>query len=99
MDASGNAGDGTHGTSHNLPVVASHGDAWFLDLEQMLHQELDHFCGPRLPGDMTPWQMRADQGRLAALCLSGGGIRSATFCLGAVQALAARRMLGEFHYL
>lgn len=26
----------------------------------------------------------------AALCLSGGGIRSATFCLGIIQALAAR---------
>jgi hypothetical protein len=34
-----------------------------------------------------------------ALCLSGGGIRSAAFCLGALQALAARGVLGEFNYL
>jgi hypothetical protein len=34
-----------------------------------------------------------------ALCLSGGGIRSAAFCLGALQALAAKRLLGEFNYL
>jgi hypothetical protein len=34
-----------------------------------------------------------------ALCLSGGGIRSAAFCLGALQALAAQRLLGEFNYL
>jgi hypothetical protein len=36
---------------------------------------------------------------LAALCLSGGGIRSASFCLGVVQALAKRGWLKEFHYL
>ncbi|WP_132257299.1 hypothetical protein [Methylobacterium segetis] len=35
----------------------------------------------------------------AALCLSGGGVRSAAFCLGVLQALAARGLLGGFHYL
>ncbi|HJU41327.1 MAG TPA: patatin-like phospholipase family protein [Vicinamibacterales bacterium] len=35
----------------------------------------------------------------AALCLSGGGIRSATFSLGVIQALAKRGLLGQFHYL
>jgi hypothetical protein len=34
-----------------------------------------------------------------ALCLSGGGIRSATFNLGVLQALAGRRLLGRFDYL
>jgi Patatin-like phospholipase len=34
-----------------------------------------------------------------ALCLSGGGIRSACFGLGVLQALARRRLLGQFHYL
>jgi hypothetical protein len=34
-----------------------------------------------------------------ALCLSGGGIRSAAFCLGAVQALAKRGLLEHFNYL
>ena len=34
-----------------------------------------------------------------ALCLSGGGIRSATFALGALQALAKRKLLGRFQYL
>lgn len=38
-------------------------------------------------------------GRFNALCLSGGGIRSAAFCLGAVQALARQGLLKEFHYL
>jgi hypothetical protein len=35
----------------------------------------------------------------AAICLSGGGIRSAAFCLGVIQAFAARGMLKQFHYL
>ena len=36
---------------------------------------------------------------LSALCLSGGGIRSATFALGVMQALARFGLLGKFHYL
>jgi len=35
----------------------------------------------------------------SALCLSGGGIRSAAICLGTVQALARRELLRHFHYL
>lgn len=41
-------------------------------------------------------------GRLLNACglaLSGGGIRSATFCLGIVQVLARRRLLLDFDYL
>jgi len=34
-----------------------------------------------------------------ALCLSGGGIRSATFGLGVLEALAGHDLLAEFHYL
>ena len=33
------------------------------------------------------------------LALSGGGIRSATFCLGVVQTLAARKLFSQFDYL
>jgi hypothetical protein len=36
---------------------------------------------------------------VAALCLSGGGIRSATFNLGILQGLADHRLLTKFHYL
>ncbi len=35
----------------------------------------------------------------SALCLSGGGIRSATFALGVLQGLAHARVLGAFDYL
>lgn len=36
---------------------------------------------------------------VAALCLSGGGIRSATFNLGILQGLASHNLLDKFHYL
>ena len=39
------------------------------------------------------------QRRSAALCLSGGGIRSATFGLGVLQALARVGVLGKLDYL
>src|SRR4029079_16440012 len=35
----------------------------------------------------------------AALCISGGGIRSATFGLGILQGLARCGLLEKFHYL
>ncbi len=35
----------------------------------------------------------------SAICLSGGGIRSAAFCLGVLQSLAARSLLDQFCYL
>jgi hypothetical protein len=42
---------------------------------------------------------RASGGKLSALCLSGGGIRSATFNLGVLQALARADLLHRFDYL
>src|SRR5215468_1744743 len=36
---------------------------------------------------------------LSALCISGGGIRSATFALGAIQGLAEKGILSSFDYL
>jgi hypothetical protein len=41
----------------------------------------------------------ADDRPLSALCLSGGGIRSATFNLGVLQGLARSGLLGSFDYL
>jgi Patatin-like phospholipase len=43
-------------------------------------------------------QIHAGEGS-AALCFSGGGIRSATFALGVAQGLAARGVLRHFDYL
>src|SRR3954470_960942 len=42
---------------------------------------------------------RTDENIPTALCISGGGIRSATFCLGVLQSLAKHKLIGKFHYL
>jgi hypothetical protein len=46
-------------------------------------------------------QIHDDKGTppLSALCLSGGGIRSASFSLGVIQGLAKRGLLSKFDYL
>ncbi|HEU4842811.1 MAG TPA: patatin-like phospholipase family protein [Burkholderiaceae bacterium] len=48
---------------------------------------------------LAPGGADAGATRGAGLALSGGGIRSATFGLGVLQALAAREALGHFDYL
>jgi hypothetical protein len=42
---------------------------------------------------------RAGRTQWTGIALSGGGIRSAIFCLGAVQALAKHNVLGNFDYI
>lgn len=65
-------------------------------------REERHAAGKRI---FTQVHTRLDGGEgapsepLAALCLSGGGIRSATFNLGVLQALARCKVLGRFDYL
>jgi hypothetical protein len=49
--------------------------------------------------DETDLLQHAHRLKLSALCLSGGGIRSAAFCLGVIQALASVRLLARFDYL
>ena len=44
-------------------------------------------------------QLPADASRIWGLALSGGGIRSATFCLGLLRALASRSLLLRFDLL
>ncbi len=65
-----------------------------------LREEFEHVAGIPVPGGEETDLHRAalDRG-LSALCLSGGGIRSASFCLGVVQALARTRLLARFDYL
>lgn len=52
-----------------------------------------------VPPDRARLLARAHGGELAGLALSGGGVRSATFGLGALQALARRRLLRRIDYL
>ena len=77
---------------------------------EVLHTELDHIAWGRLRSiaprgpfispydDQAAWQ-RAHDSNLFGLALSGGGIRSATFSLGVLQALARQRLLSRFDYL
>lgn len=81
-----------------------------LSLADVLWQECEHIArrrglpplGPRpdLPPDEPGaiFRQLPDQDRWA-LCLSGGGIRSATFALGVLQGLARRGLLKRFDYL
>src|SRR6185437_7311509 len=68
---------------------------------------LDASDQPRPPQDSRTLADKLDAhadgvrriGDMSALCLSGGGIRSAAFALGVVQGLAARGLLPQFDYL
>ena len=48
--------------------------------------------------NQDPQRWSRDTGRLRGLCLSGGGIRSATFNLGILQGLAKKQLLRRFDY-
>ena len=84
-------------------------DSDILGTQDMLCQELDEIERRRAPSlqcscpTCTTISRRRSSARsaldLSALCLSGGGIRSAAFCLGVLQALAGKRMLRQFDYL
>ncbi|MBI3230989.1 MAG: patatin-like phospholipase family protein, partial [Burkholderiales bacterium] len=51
------------------------------------------------PANLRDVYARAHKAKLAGLALSGGGIRSATFNLGVLQALAENKLLHQFDYL
>jgi hypothetical protein len=53
----------------------------------------------RLSSLYTALHKREDEDARTALCISGGGIRTATFALGILQGLAGARILDKFHYL
>ena len=66
------------------------------DFRQVLHAELDALKS-RASGACA--FKRAQDASLAGLALSGGGIRSATVCLGVLQSLAGASLLRRFDYL
>jgi hypothetical protein len=84
-------------------------DSDILGTQEVLCRELDEIERRRgrrigakitlLHDDLETHRERAQRLQLSALCLSGGGIRSAAFCLGVLQALATKRMLRQFDYL
>jgi len=64
-------------------------------LEQAFPEEIESIANVRL----AAIQQRFHAVGSVALCLSGGGIRSATFALGLLQSLARRNLLKQFDYL
>jgi hypothetical protein len=57
-------------------------------------------CDVRLDNVYAGLHKRAHEGKpRTALCVSGGGIRSATFALGVIQGLASANVLDQFDYL
>ncbi len=58
-----------------------------------------HYELPLQPAPLCDVLRRANRANLVGLAFSGGGIRSATFNLGVIQALAQLRMLREVDYL
>jgi Patatin-like phospholipase len=73
-----------------------------LSFEQVLADEFTALRpGPTFAGRRADLYatMHRDPAPLSALCVSGGGIRSATFALGVIQGLAERGLLPQFDYL
>ena len=64
-----------------------------------LTREYEALGGKDTPSDLEGYYEAAFAQENAALCLSGGGIRSAAFALGVVQALARMELLTRFQYL
>jgi len=66
-------------------------------LEELFPDHIERIHDVRLRDVYS--KIHSDKLELAALCLSGGGIRSATFALGVLQGLARKGILGKFDYL
>lgn len=68
---------------------------------QVLEQEFEALRGP-LSADQReniPRAIHQHPNPTSAVCLSGGGVRSATFALGVLQGLSHLGVLGKFDYL
>ena len=89
--------------ARDLRLAARASAAPSLSLERVLTEEFGSLHGPlgaSAGGLAALYEAIHNLGdKRAALCLSGGGIRSATFALGVLQGLARLEVLPQFHYL
>ena len=71
------------------------------DFDAVFQAELEEIARRRGPAHDPPPRTATPSSRLGltGLALSGGGIRSAAFCLGVVQSLARARLLPHVDYL
>jgi hypothetical protein len=72
---------------------------WGEELDGIAQQRLPPGAAPLPPDPEPDPEIRAVRMQLTGLAFSGGGIRSATFNLGLVQALSELRLLRGFDYL
>ena len=74
-----------------------------LNSDAMLAREYSAIHGKEpnktIPSSLQEIQRAHYDKQSSALCLSGGGIRSAGYCLGVVQGLARRGILKRFQFL
>ena len=71
-----------------------------IELSDALNEELEHIKPTSGQGETLKEVFeKFHNAKLSALCFSGGGIRSATFGLGIIQALAKHDLLNRFDYL
>jgi hypothetical protein len=78
----------------NIATVAARSTEYVLLAEHRLI-----WPGGRQPKNVADYYESVQKKEQAALCLSGGGIRSAAFALGVLQALSGKGLLTGFHYL
>ncbi|MDQ3280087.1 MAG: patatin-like phospholipase family protein [Acidobacteriota bacterium] len=85
-----------------LPVPSFEDDRYFAErLTRFNAVLIETVYGDHVSDDQSIRSLYgfAHKQEFAALCLSGGGIRSATFNLGVLQGLADHRMLNRLHYI
>jgi predicted acylesterase/phospholipase RssA len=79
------------------PVESPSQDPLPVTFKEVLQDELSKIAGARRARGVSTSKPTADN--LIGLAFSGGGIRSATFNLGILQALAENQLLHKFDYL
>jgi len=85
-----------------VPLDSGIDNGFALNTAQLLSEEFSQICTEQKPQQFASeaeYQSAMHGRDQAALCLSGGGIRSASFAVGVVQALARKGILTQFHYL
>ena len=87
----------------STPPAVADGSSNPLFLNEVLAKEYEVLRGIKASNPSSVKELQQEMDRqevpLSALCISGGGIRSATFALGVLQGLAEKGLLGKLDYL
>jgi hypothetical protein len=87
-------------TGPDAGASARRSPSWdFADVFDAEYRDLHHTCCPEPDKGDPPHQVPTVGHGLIGISLSGGGNRSSTFCLGALQAINAAGILNNVNYL